>query len=145
MPVIPSFFNQKIKWNLAVQSNFENFDSWVMLIAKSALVTITVYQIQKLRLLLFMVFNQEFEFCVQLFFFLLHSSETQFFLLSPHVSFTVTFANCLGWTLSVQAFNLVLHIGRMGKFSRSSYRTNGKVFPFVLYAVLSQRLMYLET
>ena len=62
------FFNQKNKWNLGVESNFENFDFWVMLISKSALVTITVYQIQKLRLLLCMVFNQEFEFCVQLFF-----------------------------------------------------------------------------
>ena len=62
------FYNQKNKWNLGVKSNFENFDFWVMLISKSALVTITVYQIQKLRLLLCMVFNQEFEFCVQSFF-----------------------------------------------------------------------------
>ena len=41
---------------------------WVMLVSKSALVTITVYQIQKVRLLLFRVFNQEFKFCLQLFF-----------------------------------------------------------------------------
>ena len=62
------FCNEKNKWNLGVKSNFENFDFLVMLISKSALVTITVYQIQKLRLLSCMVFNQEFEFCVKTFF-----------------------------------------------------------------------------
>ena len=35
-----------------------------MLIFKSALVTATVHQFQKLRLVLCMVFNQKFEFCV---------------------------------------------------------------------------------
>ena len=39
-----------------------------MPISKSALVTATVHQFQKLRLVLCMVFNQEFEFCVQNFF-----------------------------------------------------------------------------
>ena len=39
-----------------------------MPISKSALVTATVHQFQKLGLVLCMVFNQEFEFCVQTFF-----------------------------------------------------------------------------
>ena len=39
-----------------------------MPISKSALVTTTVHQFQKLGLVLCMVFNQEFEFCVQSFF-----------------------------------------------------------------------------
>ena len=39
-----------------------------MPISKSALVTTTVHQFQKLGLVLCMVFNQEFEFCVQTFF-----------------------------------------------------------------------------
>ena len=39
-----------------------------MLISKFALVTATVHQFQKLRLVLCMVLNQEFEFCVQKFF-----------------------------------------------------------------------------
>ena len=62
------FSNQKNKWNLGVKSNFENFDFWVAPISKSAFVTATVHQFQKLRLVLCMVFNQEFEFCVQNFF-----------------------------------------------------------------------------
>ena len=48
-----------------VKSNFENFEFWVAPITKSALFTTTVPQFQKLRLVLFMVFNQEFEFCFQ--------------------------------------------------------------------------------
>ena len=63
------FSNQKNKWNLGVKSNFENFEFWVMPISKSALVTTTVHQFQKLGLVLCMVFNQEFEFCVQTFFY----------------------------------------------------------------------------
>ena len=62
------FSNQKNKWNLGVKSNFENFEFWVVPISKSALVTTTVHQFQKLGLVLCMVFNQEFEFCVQTFF-----------------------------------------------------------------------------
>ena len=62
------FSNQKNKWNLGVKSNFENFEFWVVPISKSALVRTTVHQFQKLGLVLCMVFNQEFEFCVQLFF-----------------------------------------------------------------------------
>ena len=62
------FSNQKNKWNLGVKSDFENVEFWVMLISKSVLVTATVHQFQKLRLVLCMVFNQEFEFCVQNFF-----------------------------------------------------------------------------
>ena len=42
-----------------------------MPISKSALVTATVQQFQKSRLVSCMFFNQEFEFCVQLFFTLL--------------------------------------------------------------------------
>ncbi len=61
------FSNQKNKWNLGVISNFENFEFWVVPIPKSALVTTTVHQFQKLELVLSMVFNQEFEFCVQTF------------------------------------------------------------------------------
>ena len=78
MPVIPSFLNlklksgvfsnQKNKWNLGVKLNFENFKFGVMSISKSALVTTTVNQFQKLGLVSCMVFNQEFEFCVQTFF-----------------------------------------------------------------------------
>ena len=62
------FSNQKNKWNLGVKSNFENFEFWVAPISKSALVRTTVHQFQKLGLVLCMVFNQEFEFCVQTFF-----------------------------------------------------------------------------
>ena len=56
------FSNQKNKWNLGVKSNFEYFEFQVIPIPKSALVTATVYQFQKLRLVLCMLFNQEFEF-----------------------------------------------------------------------------------
>ncbi len=49
-----------------------------MLFSKYALVTATIQQFQKLTLDLCMVFNQEFEFCIQNFF--TYSSETQFFL-----------------------------------------------------------------
>ena len=75
VPIIPSFSNLKFKlgvfsnqknqWNLGVKSNFENFEFWVMPISKSALITTTVHQFQKLRLVLRMVFNQEIEFCSQ--------------------------------------------------------------------------------
>ena len=58
------FSNQKNKGNLGVKSNFENFEFWVVPISKSALVTITDHQFQKLRQILCMVINQEFEFCV---------------------------------------------------------------------------------
>ena len=62
------FSNQKNKWNLVVKLNFEYFEFWVVPISKSALVMTTVHQFQKLGLVLCMVFNQEFEFCVQTFF-----------------------------------------------------------------------------
>ena len=78
MPVIPSFLNlklkkglfsnQKNKWNLGVKSNFENLKFWVVPISKSALLMTTVHQFQKLKLVLCMVFSQEFEFCVQNYF-----------------------------------------------------------------------------
>ena len=61
------FSNQNNKWNLGVNSNFENFEFWVVPISKSALVTTTVHQFQKLGLVLCKVLNQEFEFCVQSF------------------------------------------------------------------------------
>ena len=56
------FSNQKNKWNLGVKLNFENFEFWVVLISKSALVMTTVHQLQKLRLVLCIVFNPEFKF-----------------------------------------------------------------------------------
>ena len=62
------FSNKKNEWNLGVKLNFENFEFWVLLISKSTLVMTTDHQLQKLILVLWMVFNQEFEFCVQTFF-----------------------------------------------------------------------------
>ena len=43
------FSNQKNKWNLGVKSNFENFDFQVVPISKSALVTATFHQFQKIK------------------------------------------------------------------------------------------------
>ena len=62
------FSNQKNMWNLGVKSNFENFEFWAASISKSALVMTILIQFQKFRLVLCMVFNQEFEFFVQTFF-----------------------------------------------------------------------------
>ena len=59
------FFYQKNKWNWGVKSNFENSEFWVVPISKSALVATTVHQIWKIRLVLCMVFNEEFDFCSQ--------------------------------------------------------------------------------
>ena len=59
------FSNQKNNWNLGVKSNFE---FWVEPIFKYAVVTTTVHQFQKSRLVLCMIFSQEVEFCVQTFF-----------------------------------------------------------------------------
>ena len=62
------FSTQKNKWSLGVKSNFENFEFWVVPNFKYALVTTTVHQFQKSRLVLCMIFNQEIELCVQAFF-----------------------------------------------------------------------------
>ena len=61
------FFNKKNKWNQDVKLNFENFEFWTLPISKFALVRIIVYQFYNLKLKIYMVFTEKFEFCFQIF------------------------------------------------------------------------------
>ena len=85
-PAIPSylnaklksgvFFNQKNKWNSSVNSNFENFEFWVLSILKFDLFGTKFPQFQKLRPVSETVFTLDLRFSYKKFF--LHFQETQF-------------------------------------------------------------------
>ena len=60
------FFNQKNKWNQDIKSNFENYEFWVGPFPKFALVRMIVNEFKNLKLKMYMVFTQEFEFCFQI-------------------------------------------------------------------------------
>ena len=61
------FFNKKNKWNQDVKLNFENFEFWTVPISKFALFRVIVYQFYNLKLKIYMVFTEKFEFCFQIF------------------------------------------------------------------------------
>ena len=60
-------FNKKNKGNQDVKLNFENLELLTVPISKFALVRVIVYQFCNLKLKIYMVFTEKFEFCFQIF------------------------------------------------------------------------------
>ena len=101
-PAIPSysnaklksgvFFNQKNKWNSSVNSNFENFEFWVLSILKFGLFGTMFPQFQKLRPVSETVFTLDLRF----------SYKKIFSSLSRNPIFKPSEAQCYPWAQNIQ-------------------------------------------